>query len=454
MKYYDVAIIGAGFTGTMAAVNMLRQKRERPIKIALVESKALVGLGLAYSTKQDFHRLNVQAGNMSAFNEERDHFLNYLANYGDQSASWSSYISRSIYGSYLQHTLEEERSKSESLALDIINDTVFDIDKSDGQFTCLGEKGALFTAKNIVLALGNPPPSVPNTVARDLKGNTSLIIDPWDSAAVSTIKTHDYVLFIGTGLTTVDKILELVESGHKGRLTALSRRGLLPQPHEEEWLVNGAPEISPPPAGMDVLSAFKWVRANIKDYPNWRLLIDGLRKYSNDWWQSLTVDDKRRFLRHVQSYWDSHRHRTAPEVGKQIAALVANGRLTVIAARIATCRNEQGRIAVVLQPRRQGKKKLLIVDKIVNCTGPNTRLDKIDLPLIRNLFAKGVISSNELGNGLKVDEDFNIVDSRGKSNNAIKAIGPLLRGTFFETVAVPELRWQAAALATSAVFCP
>ena len=72
-----IAIIGAGFSGSLLAVQLL--KRALPNgRIYLIEKNAQFGGGLAYSTGNANHLLNVRASRMSAFVDEPDHFTNWL----------------------------------------------------------------------------------------------------------------------------------------------------------------------------------------------------------------------------------------------------------------------------------------------------------------------------------------------------------------------------------------
>src|ERR1700734_2669136 len=59
----SVAIIGGGCSGALAALHLLRG--QRPVRIHLVEPRAIAGLGLAYSTDCQQHLLNVPARCMS-----------------------------------------------------------------------------------------------------------------------------------------------------------------------------------------------------------------------------------------------------------------------------------------------------------------------------------------------------------------------------------------------------
>src|SRR5262249_21305738 len=79
----------------------------------------------------------------------------------------------------------------------------------------------------------------------------------------------------------------------------------------------------------------------------------------------------------------------------------------------------------------------------VNCTGPCESLRDAPEPLYRNLFARGLVRADELDMGIEVTPDFAVVDDRGRPSDDLFAIGPPLRGTLWETTAVPELRAQA-----------
>ncbi|WP_204315797.1 FAD/NAD(P)-binding protein, partial [Klebsiella pneumoniae] len=55
-----VAIIGAGFSGTLQAINLLRHEGPRA---TLIERAPVAGLGLAYGAAHPSHVLNVRAAN-------------------------------------------------------------------------------------------------------------------------------------------------------------------------------------------------------------------------------------------------------------------------------------------------------------------------------------------------------------------------------------------------------
>jgi uncharacterized NAD(P)/FAD-binding protein YdhS len=76
-----VVIVGGGASGTLAAIHLLHAA-SGPLMIVLIEREGAVGAGAAFAATQDFHLLNVPAGRMSAFADDPDHFVRWLAGRG------------------------------------------------------------------------------------------------------------------------------------------------------------------------------------------------------------------------------------------------------------------------------------------------------------------------------------------------------------------------------------
>ncbi|TIP97101.1 MAG: FAD-dependent oxidoreductase, partial [Mesorhizobium sp.] len=117
------------------------------------------------------------------------------------------------------------------------------------------------------------------------------------------------VLIVGTGLSMVDAWLTLEHRGHRGEITAVSRRGLLPSPHKKGTPIRlDSADIL---LGTELSYFVGWfrdlVRATEKAGGNWRDVVDGLRPYNQRIWQNWPVSAKRRFLEHTKAWWDIHR---------------------------------------------------------------------------------------------------------------------------------------------------
>ncbi|HXH00408.1 MAG TPA: FAD/NAD(P)-binding protein, partial [Sphingomicrobium sp.] len=85
-----VVIVGGGYSGTMAAADLAR----RGIASLLVEGGWLAGLGIAYSTSEQAHLLNVPAAKMSAWAGAPDHFAESVAKHFAPEA----FVPRARYG--------------------------------------------------------------------------------------------------------------------------------------------------------------------------------------------------------------------------------------------------------------------------------------------------------------------------------------------------------------------
>ena len=101
-----IAIVGAGFSGTMAATHLLREARS-PLRVVLIERAETAGAGIAYREQSDRHLLNVRAEGMSAFPDQPGHFLRWLADYrGDEAlVNPAAFLPRRLYGHYLRDVL-------------------------------------------------------------------------------------------------------------------------------------------------------------------------------------------------------------------------------------------------------------------------------------------------------------------------------------------------------------
>jgi uncharacterized NAD(P)/FAD-binding protein YdhS len=100
-----ILVIGAGFSGTATAVQLLRHASARGLHVMLVNRSGRMARGLAYGTQSPDHKLNVPAGNMSALADDPDHFLRFCQRV-DSRITPSLFVSRRLYGDYLEHLLD------------------------------------------------------------------------------------------------------------------------------------------------------------------------------------------------------------------------------------------------------------------------------------------------------------------------------------------------------------
>src|SRR4051812_15531322 len=297
-----VAIVGGGYSGTMMAVELVRLGS---CEIVLVERRVRAGQGMAYSTDDPAHLLNVRADNMSAFADAPDHFARWVVAKG--LGRPDGFIRRRDYRRYLEEQLTiAERSGKFRIVRDTATALAAD---ADGLVLSLAS-GNRLGADQAVLAGGNYPGRLPAALGLT---EDRLVHDPRSAeglAALRRIAAHAEgdVLLLGTGLTMVDTCLTLEGAGFGGRMLALSRRGLVPRASREQA---GPPLSWQPPARLGAL--MREIRERSAG-AEWRAVVDGLRPHSISLWRGFGEAEKRRFLRHGRPWWDVHRHRIAPEV--------------------------------------------------------------------------------------------------------------------------------------------
>jgi uncharacterized NAD(P)/FAD-binding protein YdhS len=63
--------------------------------------------------------------------------------------------------------------------------------------------------------------------------------------------------------------------------------------------------------------------------------------------------------------------------------------------------------------------------------------------LLQNLLRRGLVAPDTADLGIRVDLDHTVLTGEDDRSRWLLALGPILKGTYWETVAVPELRVQA-----------
>ena len=105
------------------------------------------------------------------------------------------------------------------------------------------------------------------------------------------------------------------------------------------------------------------------------------------------------------------------------------------------------RVTVRWRPRCTDRTETMTVRRVVNCSGPQTALDRTHEPLLLDLARQGLVAPDPMRLGLAVDAMARTIDASGRSDRPVFALGPLTRGTFWEITAVPDIRVQTWSLA-------
>ena len=455
----SVAIIGGGFSGVMTGVNLARL-RARPLHLTLINQSRPLGRGAAYGTRRPEHLLNVAARNMSAFPDQPDHFLQWLRTrfeYEDlpEAELRGKFVPRRVYGDYLSNLLREHLRTPGAVSLEqttFLEGEVVAVQAERRHARVQLADGREVRATKVVLATGNEAPAgFPGEA--ELAAHPGWVGNPWVAWEDRLPAGGGNVVVLGTGLSAVDALLTLQARNWTGTVQVVSRHARLPEAHFR-GIAN--PEFPPPGVDLTSLGLTGLVALMERHCARLRaqganpaIVVDQLRPHTQRIWRHLSTAEKREFIRDHAARWNVLRHRIAPEIHAEITAAVNSGRVSLEAARVERVVAEGPRLRVELSGREP-----LIGDLVINATGPQTRFTETRSVLLQNLLRTGLVVPDELDLGLRVDEDHTVLDRSGARSPFLLALGPLLRGTLWETIAVPELRGQARRVAETILDHP
>lgn len=457
MKSKTIVIVGAGFCGSTLATRLLRQHSINSLDVVLITRAGTLGRGVAYSTHAGAHVLNVPAGRMGALAEKEDGFYEYAMQY-DSNMTQGSFIKRTLYGDYLTTLLNDASKKTSTGAeLKVLIGTVIEVTptKSGKAARLILESGEYVDADTVVLSTGHCARQKPAIASkyRSFYESSRYVHDPWQTDALGNIGESDPVLLIGSGLTMLDVVLDLRDRGHKGMIYSVSRRGLSPQPHRvlsSHPLYDG--QLSQQMLKNCTTRHYvRAVRDAVKHQTlnggDWRDVIGGLRSTTAQLWHALPTIERQRFLRHVRPYWDTHRHRCAPQPGARMQAEIDAGKLKLFAGRVTGYDSNSDHVSVHLRRRGAQSEECIEVGAVINCTTPAFDLRQLDDPLLASLRTSGLLIPDALGTSMAIAPSGALVGRDGTESSWLYYVGPFLQARDWEATAVPELREYVKSLA-------
>jgi len=448
-----IAVIGAGFSGIIAALQLLRRLPvDQPV--LLCERSPALEAGGPQAIGDHNHLFNVRATNMSAVIDEPLHFKDWLERRtldeklleGLCRTEAGLFASRGLYGEYLRSIVEHAlRNTAGQVPLWWLADDILDVRSAEGGgYELVCATGQRVAVAALVLAVGNLPP--------EENENPRICNNAWSEKAWRSFEPDRPLLIVGTGLTMVDLAVALRRRGFAGGIVAMSRGGLLPTSHAAVQGVWPTPHFT-----MAEETSLPQLMSRLRDEVfaaseagvDWRAVIDSMRPVTASIWGRLPLRERRRFLRHGRRLWDVHRHRMAPPHAGQVGQMLADGTLRVITGYIQAMEPVPDGIRVHYRVRK-GTKATLDVQRVIRASGLDSIARTRD-PLMQRLLDRGLVRMDSQGLGLDVTDGLNVVRGDGAVAERIWALGPVVRGVFWECVAVPDIRVQAAHVAVGVI---
>lgn len=458
----DVLIVGGGLSGTLLAVQLLRLPGQR--RIVIIESRSELGRGEAYSATELGHTLNGNAARMSVDPDNAEDLTQWLSEYiaaGGWPESDEQHVPiaelfppRGIFGLYVQQRLAEAQAIGAAAGSSVahVRGEVTDLQTDQAGMRATLADGRAVTARFGVLATGMF--AAARTPQRDSNALNAAAVDPWDVAAMTQLDRQGRVLIIGSGLTMVDAVVSLEQAGHRGPIDVFSRHGLLPHVRRQ------------PPVWPDFLAADHSIRSTrqlvralreqcrlaIEQGIDWQAPLDTVRVHIPRLWSQATDVQRRQFVRHVRPWWESHHHRSPPPSAKLIERLLQTGRLRVHAATLQGVEEAPpGQVQIRVRYRGEPASRIESGAALINSTGIQYDWRRVDRALPRRLLERGLIQPGPLALGIAADAGGAVLDAQGQVSARLYAMGPPLRGMWWESTAVTDVALQAKALAARLV---
>lgn len=448
-----ITIIGGGFCGFSVLMQLSKLSPEK-LKIILIDKDEYFPGGIAYNTFSRRHVLNVPASKMSAFPGDPDNFVNWIkskpeySDYVDDDLP-DLFMPRYIYGIYLEELYSDLIiNLPEKIKFEFVKGEAVDVIPSGLKAEVVLKSGEKINSDKVVIATGNFIPDNPRLNDDSFFSSDKYFRNPWIKEASEGLNNNESVLIIGTGLTMVDNVISLKDNGFKGKITAISTHGYFPLSHKKRKPYTDILNDLHPP--YDLLGLYRIFRKHIKYVLSHGItgeaVVDAIRPKTQELWMSLSIEDKIQFMSHIRHLWGVARHRLPKEIFRQMKALIADEQLEIIAGRIREIREINGGVYVLYSERSTGKLCELIINRVINCTGPVTDINKLDSLLMKNLITRGLITSDEMKLGVNALPDGTIIHADNSVSDYLFTLGSLLKGILWESTAVPELRVQAKSL--------
>ncbi|MHC8401607.1 FAD/NAD(P)-binding protein [Pseudomonas sp. MDT1-17] len=465
LRHADILIVGGGLSGAMLAAQLLRLPGKR--QVLVIEPRAELGRGEAYSAVELGHTLNGNAARMSVDPDNADDLTQWLTEYiaaGGWPESDEQHVPvselfppRGIFGLYVQQRLCEAQGVGavNGSTVEHVRAEVVDLQTRDDSVLLTLSDGQRLQGAYAVLATGMFPAA--RTPQTESSGLNAAALDPWDVAAMQRLDPQSTVLIIGSGLTMVDAVVSLEQAGHRGPIDVFSRHGLLPHVRRQ------------PPAWADFLAEDQSIRTPrqlmrelrrhcrdaIAQGIDWQAPLDTVRAHIGRLWNQATDVQRRQFVRHVRPWWESHHHRSPPLSAALVERLHKEGRLRIQAASFkGLVPSVDG--AVSIRIRRRGESEIAVVSgaALINSSGIEYDWRRVARPLPQQLLARGLVRPGPLALGIAAAVDGAVLGADGHIASRLFAMGPPLRGMWWESTAVTDVASQAKALAARLATTP
>jgi uncharacterized NAD(P)/FAD-binding protein YdhS len=459
-----ITLVGGGFSAASFAVQLARASAV-PLAFTVLEPRPRAGPGLAYAAEDPDHRLNgtLETHGLDPGKPEE------LAQWCDRhrilerdpealAPNGRTYLRRSDFGAYLSEAAPAAVAAAGS-TWHHAQDLATGLRDDRAGLEVLTRAGSAFHSDRVVIATGNGGARLPSPL-QSLALHPAVIADPLNVASVAAIAPAARVLVVGSGLTALDTLSTLVRRGHRGPITAISRRGLRPWPQRPPGAAESGlgavlariegevpafvREAGPAPTVRALTRVLRQrIEADGRAGEGWYRAFDDLRDVVWQVWPTLAPAQKVRFLRWLRPWYDVHRFRAPPQNEAMVAAAEERGLVHFETAQLIRAEAANDGVRITCRSR-DGASPVSTYDVIVNCTGLDPSFGARDNPFLAALLAQGVIRIDDCGIGFAVDAQCRPIGASGAIDPRLRIVGPPTAGTFGDPLGVlfigPQIR--------------
>ena len=437
-----IAIIGGGISGTLTVLNCIKQS-VNPLTILWFDSKNKFCRGLAYSTSDEHHLLNVRANNMSVFADEPDHFTNWLKQHHPHYTT-IDFVSRKIFGDYVQDIFESLKTSNPLVSIKQIAKEIISVNKTDTSFELRSDE--TYDVQKLVLAFGNFLPAHPRSVSKEFIESENYFQNAFDPNIAQRIHDKKNITIIGSGLTMIDVVMSLSHLKYAGSINIISPHAYVPQAHYEapKPAVKSFIEENEKYKLSELLSLVnQQLKKAVKEGFNTHSVIDAMRPHLQFIWLHFSLDEKKQFLRHLRHKWGVARHRAPAQSMAVFHQLQSSGKLLLIKGRVTELKTNTDGFEIFYSGAKADQ-QAIETNLIINCTGPESDYSKIQNQIVQNLMKNELIAPDSIHYGVNSAKNGEIAPN-------LYTLGPPLKGVLWESTAVPEIRLQAKELASKII---
>jgi uncharacterized NAD(P)/FAD-binding protein YdhS len=397
-----------------------------------------LGKGNAYGCNNPFFRLNVREDLPIIFADDPLHFSRWAQRHINDSEARTKagyFYRRHDFGRYVSELVACE---SKSGQIEQIKARVLGLSGSENSWNLELDSHSAITAKQVIIATGNPPPVWPCAVINLNPGlSTSCLIEnPWTGQGLDGVQTQENIILLGGGLTALDAINALVERKHLGMIYVISPRAVLP-PAQANWERKVQPQW---PQNLTPAKLICFMRNYLPSMPTtspeWQSAWEELRPNINTIWQQFSPSQKRSLFKRLGWLWNLYRFRASPQTIAAYEKLRSKNQIQFILGRAKEIKHSESKVKVFL-----GNSIEVEGDRIINCTGVASD------PFLNRLIEDQLALRDPLGHAIAVDDNFRVLNLSCKQWNSLWMIGPGTMGSLGDVVAASAIAKQAEQLA-------